>query len=63
MSNNIAIDLNNIKQIKQRGVITLPPAIKEHLNVFEGDFLTFCINKDGSVEIKKVILKIDEKTK
>lgn len=63
MRNEVAIDLNNVKQIKQRGVITLPPAIKEHLDVLEGDFLTFCINKDGSVQIKKVILKVDEKRK
>ncbi len=51
----------NVKQLKKRGLITLPPAIKKYLNLLEGDFITFYIKDDGSVELKK--LEFSEKNK
>lgn len=53
----------NVKQLKKRGLITLPPAIKKYLNLLEGDFITFYIKDDGSVELKKLELEFSEKNK
>lgn len=47
-----------IKQLKKRGLITVPPTIKEYLNLAEGDYLGFVI-KNGVVQVKKVYLEVD----
>ena len=48
----------NIKQINDRGVLTIPSNIRKHLDIKTGDYVAFKVNENGSVEISKVQLEI-----
>lgn len=38
-------------QLTSKGQITLPKAIREHLNVKNGDVVSFSVEKDGRVTV------------
>lgn len=53
-----------IKQMSDRGGVTLPPEIRKHLELNGGEHISFKITKSGSVEIAKVeIREINPKIK
>lgn len=46
-----------IKQMSDRGGVTLPPEIRKHLELNGGEHISFKITKSGAVEIGKVEIR------
>lgn len=54
-------DENLVTKIGTRGQTTIPIKIRKHLNISANDRLIFQIEKDGSVKIQKVTVKVSVK--
>ncbi len=46
-----------IKQMSDRGNVTLPPEIRKHLELNGGEHISFKITKSGTVEIARVEIR------
>lgn len=46
-----------IRQMNERGSLTIPPEIRKHLHLKGSDYLNFKITKSGSVEVVKVEIR------
>ncbi|KAB8035616.1 AbrB/MazE/SpoVT family DNA-binding domain-containing protein (plasmid) [Silvanigrella paludirubra] len=52
--------MDHVKQINDRGVLTIPSNIRKHLDLKAGDYVSFKVNDNGVVEISKVQLEIKQ---
>lgn len=52
--------MEHVKQINDRGVLTIPSNIRKHLDLKGGDYVSFKVNDNGVVEISKVQLEIKQ---
>ncbi len=48
---------HNIKQINDRGYLTIPSEIRKYLNLSGGDYTSLKVNELGKVELIKVEIK------
>lgn len=47
----------HIKQVNDRGALTIPSEIRKHLDLKAGDYISFKITNEGKVEVSKVEIK------
>lgn len=47
----------HIKQLNDRGYLTIPSEIRKYLKLNGGDYISFKINQNGKVELMKVEIK------